>query len=117
MPLESAATSSNPRTECNNFTCPAAGEITIRQPQGSNAKTSTLYLAKIASAVGKGPGDYLQTTKAQGRLIAKNVPENGKNWDYYLMHCPNGPPCDFLEDLEICDPAPPGFKLGTAVAF
>jgi hypothetical protein len=34
MPLESATTNSirgNPRTECNNVTCPAAREITIRQ--------------------------------------------------------------------------------------
>jgi len=35
-PLKSATTSSsraNPATECDNVTCPVAGEITIRQPQ------------------------------------------------------------------------------------
>jgi hypothetical protein len=38
MPLKSAPTGSiraNAATECNNVTCPAPGEITIRQPQGS----------------------------------------------------------------------------------
>jgi hypothetical protein len=40
MPLESAATSSNPRTECNNVTCPTAGETTIRQPQVTTPGTA-----------------------------------------------------------------------------
>jgi hypothetical protein len=36
MPLKSAITCSiraHPGTECNNLSCPVAGEITIRQPQ------------------------------------------------------------------------------------
>jgi hypothetical protein len=47
MPLESATTNSiraNPRTECNNATCPAAGEITIRQPHVNIPKSLEVFI-------------------------------------------------------------------------
>src|SRR5258708_4212116 len=46
MPLESGTSSSiraNPKTECNNVTCPAAGEITIRQPQAKGEPIGYFY--------------------------------------------------------------------------
>jgi hypothetical protein len=45
MPFESATTSSiraSQMTECNNVACPAAGEITIRQPQAHLADLARL---------------------------------------------------------------------------
>jgi hypothetical protein len=49
--LKSAVTSSsraNPATECDNVTCPAAGEITIRQPQAPIAiKAMAAKLARL----------------------------------------------------------------------
>ena len=50
IPLESAATSSNPRTECNNVTCPAAGEITIRQPQVGTVQQRQFVQKRIGAA-------------------------------------------------------------------
>jgi hypothetical protein len=74
-------------------------ELTSTTHGGPGAKTSKLFLAKISSSIGKSPCDYLPKGNSSCRLITKNVPESGKTWDYYLMHCHNGPPCDFFEDL------------------
>jgi hypothetical protein len=63
-------------------------------------KSSSLHLAKIASSLGKSPCDYLKTKHSTCRLIAGSVPdENGKLWDFYLMNCHYGPPCDFFEKM------------------
>jgi len=61
-----------------------------------------LFFIEILSSLKKTPCSYIPTSKTtKCVLIRKEVAdsEDGLVWDWYLMHCPTGPPCDFLENL------------------
>src|SRR4051794_14165498 len=71
-------------------------DLLTRTSHGDEQDYSSLHLVKILSSVGKSPCDFLGP-QTHCRLLAKNVAEEGGQWDLYLVNCHYGPPCAFLQ--------------------
>jgi hypothetical protein len=66
-------------------------------------ETHTVFFVEISSSLGKSPCEYPKPPKSKDTkcyLIRKKVRDaDGKLWDWYLMSCPHGPPCLFMQNL------------------
>ena len=66
------------------------------------ADDSIAFFIEVLSSLKQSPCEILQTHPATTCfLIARGVidQDDGKVWDWYAVHCPMGPPCDFMENL------------------
>jgi len=79
------------------------GNIIFRKilsiPIPGSPATHDIYYVEILSSLGKTPCQYIPTTRSTCHLLKQGVSAGGKIWDLYLLNCPFGPPCLFLEDL------------------
>jgi hypothetical protein len=68
-----------------------------------NGKECASYFIEILSDLNTDPCTYLKTVEPETKctLIAPGVKddEDGLVWDWYVLNCPTGPPCLFLENL------------------
>jgi hypothetical protein len=64
---------------------------------------SVSYFIEILSSLKMDPCKYLKTQKKTTRCILVDSKikddEDGQVWDWYILYCPTGPPCYFLENL------------------
>ncbi len=79
----------------------AVNDGNVKMKQVQKAGLARSFFAEILSSLGKTPCDYLKTKRSTCTLIAKNMQddEDGKVWDWYVLNCPQGPPCEFLQNL------------------
>ncbi len=78
-------------------------KVKIKQMQTGSGGKPVVFFVEILSTLGKNPCHYLKLkhpNEDKCVLIQKNVREDdGQVWDWYALHCPYGPPCDFMESL------------------
>jgi hypothetical protein len=84
------------------------GNVQIREifrqdvPTGNGTDTHRVFFVEIVASLKQTPCQYPdlpQNTETSCFPIRSGVSHDGKVWDWYLMNCPHGPPCDFLESL------------------
>jgi hypothetical protein len=70
-------------------------------PKTTSPGPAVSFFAEIQSNLRTDPCSYFRYKVTTCQLIAKNVidPDDGIAWDFYVMNCPTGPPCHFLEEL------------------
>jgi hypothetical protein len=66
-------------------------------PVPDSPDVHTIYFIQILSSLRKSPCSYLRTTDSKCHKIREKVVSDGEVWDWYLLNCPHGPPCLFLE--------------------
>jgi hypothetical protein len=69
----------------------------VQQPKKN---TPVSYLVKVLTGLGRTPKDYVQynpTIIPIGQSVVD--PDDDKTWDWYVVWCPTGPPCEYLEQL------------------
>jgi len=86
---------------CNNLEqAYKDGNVKI-YPKEQTPHPGVSFFVEIRSSLGKDPCSYLGYKKMQCIPLAKNVvdPDDSISWDFYMMNCPTGPPCHFLQEL------------------
>ena len=80
-------------------------KITPMQTGQKAGNPSASYFIEIRSGLTTDPCTYLRTVKKETKctLIDSGIqddddPLNGP-WDWYVLYCPTGPPCTFLQNL------------------
>lgn len=82
-----------------------AGKLKIRtilhEHVAQTNEEHTVYFIKVPAG-GKGPCELQPPHNPDTKcfIIRQNVKESdGQTTDWYLMNCPHGPPCDFLDSI------------------
>ncbi len=72
-------------------------DVANSTPPPSTIETHTVYFVEVLSGTNPCASTVGADTKCY--LIRSGVSHDGKLWDWYLMSCPHGPPCLFLQNL------------------
>lgn len=80
------------------------GEIKIKtilkEPVPGSKDVHTVFFIQILASLGENPSKFLKLKGTTSCLMRKGVKVDGQKWDWYLMQCPTGPPCHFLDTIE-----------------
>jgi hypothetical protein len=73
----------------------------VKSGAKSGEKSSAYFVEILSSLKVTDPRAYFGTTKSTWIAIDNAIQddEDGLVWDWYVLYCPTGPPCLFLENL------------------
>jgi hypothetical protein len=77
----------------------------VKSGAKSGEKACAYFVEILSGLQVTDPRTYLGTTTSTWTPIAKAIQddEDGQVWDWFLVYCPTGPPCLFLENLTVAE--------------